>query len=152
MNQSKGNYTAIQGITLILPITLTVMGVALLAPIVPKLMQEFADLPNAQVLVPLLLPLPALCIALFSPFAGWIGDRTSHRRLLIWACFIYSFFGVAPAFLTDYWPIFATRVGVGICEAVIITCSTSMIANHFGGELRDKWLGSQAALASLSSL
>ncbi|WP_317928495.1 MFS transporter [Halioxenophilus sp. WMMB6] len=142
----------LQGVVLILPITLTVMGAVLLAPIVPQLMQAFGDMPNANYLVPVLLSLPALCIALGAPFAGWLADRVGRRKLLIGSMLVYGFCGILPIFLDSYWAIFASRVGVGLCEAIVITCSTTLIGDYFSGDQRDKWLGSQAALASLTAM
>jgi len=151
MSSSRSAGT-VQGIVLILPITLTVMGAVLLAPIMPKLMVAFGHISGAKYLVPMLISLPALCIAVGAPFAGWLADRLGRRRLLIGSITIYAAFGIAPLFLNSYWPIFVSRVGVGICEAILITCSTTLIGDYFSGAQRDKWLGSQAALASLSSL
>ncbi|MDB6012617.1 MAG: major facilitator superfamily 1, partial [Gammaproteobacteria bacterium] len=66
----------LQGIILLLPITLAVMGIAVLVPIVPQLMTHFANVPNYQYLVQGgMLTMPALCTALCSPFAGWLSDR-----------------------------------------------------------------------------
>lgn len=142
----------LQGLMLILPISLTVMGPVLLAPIVPQLMEAFGDIPNGHYLVPLLLSLPALCIAIGAPVAGWLADRVGRRRLLIMAMLVYGFCGMAPILLDDYWSIFVSRIGVGVCEAIVITCSTTLIGDYFRGDQRDKWLGSQAALASVTAM
>lgn len=142
----------LQGIVLILPVVLSVMGAVLLAPIVPQLMAQFGDVPNARYWVPTLLSVPALCIALFSPLAGYFADRMGRRRLLIISMFIYAGFGLAPLLLDNFYAIYATRIGVGICEAVVMTASTTLIGDYFKGGDRDKWLGSQAATASLTAM
>jgi Arabinose efflux permease len=128
------------------------MGAALLAPIVPLLMQQFKDIENAIYWVPLLLSIPALCIALGAPVAGILADKVGRRKLLIWSMIIYAFSGMSPILLSDYWPIFISRICVGLCEAVIITCSTTLIGDYFSGDKRDKWLGSQAALATVTAM
>jgi len=143
----------LQGIILLLPITLAVMGIAVLVPIVPQLMTHFANVPNYQYLVQGgVLTMPALCTALCSPFAGWLSDRVGRRRLLIAAMIAYAFVGIAPIVLDDLWAIIASRVGVGICEAVVMTVSTTLISDYFKGHAREKWLASQTAVASLSAL
>ncbi|MFX9065743.1 hypothetical protein ABTN38_20645, partial [Acinetobacter baumannii] len=48
------------GIALLLPITLTTMAVVLLAPVLPRLMAEFAAVPGRDYLVPMVLTLPSL--------------------------------------------------------------------------------------------
>ncbi len=143
----------LQGVVLLLPITLAVMGIVVLVPVVPSMMQQFSNIPNHVYLVQGgILTMPALCAMLFSPAAGWLADRFGRRSLLIVAMIAYALAGVAPIFLDNIWAIIATRVGVGICEAVILTISTTMISDYFTGVARDKWLASQTAVASLSSL
>lgn len=100
----------------------------------------------------MILSTPALCVALLSPLAGILGDRFGRRRLLIVALSIYGFVGIAPVFLDALVPILISRVGIGITEALIITLSTTMIADYFEGEARGKWLAGQTAVASVSAL
>lgn len=140
------------GISLLVPITLSVMAVVLLAPILPQLQGEFADVPGAGYLVPMILTVPALCVALLSPVAGVLGDYFGRRRLLLFSLLTYGAVGVAPMFLSNIWAILASRIGVGITEALIMTLSTTMIGDYFHGEGRDKWLAAQTAVASMSAL
>jgi len=107
------------GIALLLPITLTTMAIVLLAPVMPLLMAEFADVPNHEYWVPMVLTFPALCVAILCPFAGILGDYFGKRRLLLASFLIYALVGVAPVFLTDLTHILISRVGVGIAEALI---------------------------------
>ncbi len=140
------------GISLLLPITLSVMAIVLLAPILPLLLQQFAAVPGHEYLVPMVLTVPALCVALFSPLAGMAGDYFGRRRLLLWSFVAYAAFGVMPAFLTELVPILLSRIGVGITEAFIMVLSTTMIGDYFSGPQRDKWLAAQTAFASMSAL
>jgi MFS family permease len=144
---------ALQGVILLLPITLAVMGIAVLVPVLPQLMAHFSDVPNHQYLIQGgVLTMPALCITLFSTPAGWLADRIGRRKLLIAAMALYGVFGIAPTVLDDLFAIIASRVGVGLCEAVVMTVSTTLISDYFQGPARERWLASQTAVASLSSL
>lgn len=140
------------GISLLLPITLSVMAIVLLAPILPLLLKQFADVPGHEYLVPMVLTVPALCVALFSPLAGMAGDYFGRRRLLLWSFVAYAGFGIMPTFLTELTPILLSRIGVGITEAFIMVLSTTMIGDYFSGAQRDKWLAAQTAFASMSAL
>jgi len=102
--------------------------------------------------VPLTLTIPALCVALFAWVAGWLADRIGRRRLLLVAVGLYAVLGVAPTMLDSLGAIFATRVGLGLCEAVIITVTTTLLGDLFSGEQRTRWLANQTAVASLSAL
>src|SRR5579884_1268300 len=85
----------IQGIVLLLPITLAVMGLAVLVPVIPLLMARFADVPGHEYLIQGgVLTAPALCVAILSPFAGWLADRLGRRRLLIFSMLVYALVGV----------------------------------------------------------
>src|ERR1700683_3350095 len=98
--ESPGRTPAkIQGFTLLLPCTLSTMGIVLLVPIVPQMYANFSAVPNADYLIQGgVLTMPALCVALFSTFAGWLADAVGRRRLLIGAGIIYSGVGIGPIF------------------------------------------------------
>jgi MFS family permease len=144
--------TFMTGVSLLVSITLSVMAIVLLAPILPLLLAEFSTVPNHEYWVPMILTIPALCVAIFSPLAGILGDAFGRRRLLLWAFVAYALCGVMPVFLTDLTAILASRIGVGIAEAVIMVLSTTLIGDYFHGAQRDKWLAAQTAVASLSAL
>ncbi|WP_343614231.1 MFS transporter [Novosphingobium sp.] len=140
------------GFSLLLPITLSTMAIVLLAPILPQIMQNFSAVPGYDYWVPMILTIPALCVALFSPVAGMLGDRFGRRRLLIGSFVVYGVVGIAPVFLQDLTAILISRVGVGLAEALIMVLSTTMIGDCYQGAARDKWLAGQTAFASMSAL
>src|SRR5882724_2509269 len=142
-----------QGIMLLLPMTMAVMGVSVLMPVVHLLLEHFKDVPNYEYLVMGgVVTMPSIWVLLLSPAAGWMADRFGRRRMLILSMVAYSFAGVAPVFLSNLYAIILSRVGVGICEAVVMTVSTTMISDYFKGRARERWLASQTAVASISAL
>jgi MFS family permease len=152
MTQSRAP-GALQGVILLLPVTLAVMGIAVLVPVVPQLMAHFQSVPNYQYIIQGgVLTMPALCITLFSPLAGWLADRFGRRRILLAAMLAYGVLGIAPTVLDNLFAIVGSRVGVGLCEAVVMTVSTTLISDYFKGRAREQWLASQTAVASLSAL
>jgi MFS family permease len=140
------------GISLLLPITLSTMAIVLLAPILPLLLEEFRGVAGHDYLVPMILTVPALCVALLSPVAGVLGDYFGRRKLLLWSFVGYAVVGMLPVLLSDLTAILISRIGVGIAEALIMVLSTTMIGDYFRGSARDKWLAAQTAFASLSAL
>ena len=152
MTQSR-TPSALQGVILLLPVTLAVMGIAVLVPVVPQLMTHFQSVPNYQYIIQGgVLTMPALCITLFSPLAGWLADRFGRRRILLASMLAYGALGSAPTFLDNLFAIVGSRVGVGLCEAVVMTVSTTLISDYFKGRAREQWLASQTAVASVSAL
>lgn len=140
------------GFSLLIPITLSTMAIVLLAPILPRLLAEYSHVPNYEYWVPMVITVPALCVALFSPIAGILGDYYGRRRLLIASFVGYGLVGIAPVFLTDLHMILLSRIGVGIMEALIMVLTTTMLGDYFKGERRDRWLAAQTATASISAL
>jgi MFS family permease len=143
----------LQGILLLLPITMAVMGVSVLTPVVQLMLEQFKSVPYHDYLViGGVLTMPAIWVLLFSPLAGWMADRFGRRYLLLTSMVVYAFVGVAPVFLDNLYAIIVTRAGVGICESIVLTVSTTMIGDFFKGRARERWMASQTAVASLSAL
>jgi MFS family permease len=141
-----------QATILLLASCLSVLGAVLLAPILPRMQDAFAGTPGVEVLVPIALTIPALMIGLLAPFAGGIVDRFGRKRLLVGALVIYAVLGTAPLWLHALPLIVASRAGVGITEAAIMTCCTTLIADYFTGRARDRYFGLQAVFTSLSAV
>ncbi len=141
----------LQGILLLIGSCLPVLGAVLLAPILPTLSKVFASSPGSAALVPLILTVPALFIAVLSPFVGTIVDKIGRKRVLIIALFVYAVVGTAPLYLDSLGAIVASRAGVGITEAFIMTCCTTLIADYFTGDRRNKYLGLQALVTALAA-
>jgi len=137
---------------LLLPITMAVMGLIVLVPILPAMMAHYRDVPGVDYLIPLMLTLPALCVAVLSPVAGVVVDFFGRRKTCIGALVIYSIVGILPIFLESLSAIIISRVVLGAMEALVVISSTTLIGDYFHGRDREKWLANQTAVASLSSI
>ncbi|MFI6012128.1 MFS transporter [Streptomyces sp. NPDC051243] len=130
---------------------LPILGAVLIAPVLPKMQDHFASTPGAKALVPLALTVPALSLALLAPFAGVIVDRLGRKRLLIVTTVLYAVFGTAPLWLDSLGAIIASRALVGVAEAAIMTCCTTLIGDYYSGHRRVKYLALQTMCASASA-
>jgi len=144
--------TTRHGVILMLTAVMPTMAIIALVPVLPLLLREFADVPGAAVLVPMALTIPALCVALFSPLAGWLSDKVGRKRLLIAALVGYAGFGLLPLMLEDLRMILAARVALGVTEAIIMTVATALVGDYFTGERRERWVSIQIATASVSAI
>lgn len=140
------------GILLLGIAILPVMAMVSLIPVLPLLMEEFASVPGAAFLVPMALTLPALCVALFSPVVGYLADRFGRRRMLIGSLILYSALGLAPIILTDLYAIIASRAGLGLAEAAIMTLSTTMLGDYFKGPKLVRWISAQVSVVGISAI
>lgn len=139
-------------VLLLIASVMPVMAIISLVPVLPMLLREFAGVPGANVLVPVMMTMPALCVALFSPVAGWIADRTGRKRLLVAALIVYAGFGVLPIVLDDLSHLIAARVALGVAEAVIMTIATTLLGDYFQGDQRERWFATQVAVTSVSAI
>ena len=137
---------AAQGITLAVAAFFPIMAIISLAPAVPSILKHFQGIPQAPTLVPLLVTAPGIMVALLSPVAGWAADRFGRRPLMIAATFFYGVLGIAPFFLSELASIFASRLGIGITEAVILTVTNTLIGDYFESDARRKWLTVQGVI------
>jgi MFS family permease len=149
MTQTSRNAGTLQAMLLIVANVLPTMGIVSLIPVLPQLFGHFKDAAHAQFLVPAIITAPSICIALLAPVAGTIADKIGRRKLLLAALLVYAFFGCAPLVLDDLGQIIATRVCLGITEAIIYTCVNTMMGDYFKGAVRKKWLAWQNAIGSL---
>ena len=93
--------SARHGVILLMAAVMPIMAIISLVPVLPLLLKEFSDTPGAPFLVPMALTVPALCVALFAPLAGWLSDRVGRKKLLITALLLYSAAGILPLMLTE---------------------------------------------------
>ncbi len=141
-----------QGIAILAASVMPIMAIISLVPVLPLLMREFGGVAGSEFLVPMALTIPALCVAIFSPVAGWLSDRLGRKNLLVAALVLYAGFGIIPWFLTDLFQIIGARVALGVVEAIIMTVATALIGDYFEGERREKWIALQIAAGSLAAI
>lgn len=149
MNSIGRTAGAPQALLLIVANVLPTMGIVSLVPVLPQLFAQFHDVPHAGFLVPAIITAPSVCIAALSLVAGWTADRIGRRKLLLAALLVYAFIGCAPLILSNLEAIIASRVCLGITEAIILTCVATLMGDYFKGAVRQKWLAWQNAAGSL---
>ncbi len=144
--------SAKHGVILLMAAVMPIMAIISLVPVLPLLLKEFSDTPGAAFLVPMALTVPALCVALFAPLAGWLSDRVGRKKLLITALLLYAGAGILPLVLTELSHIIASRILLGIAEAAIMTVATALVGDYFAGEQREKWIALQIAAGSIAAI
>ncbi len=151
MNQSEPNSLAIK-ITLLLTSTLTVMSGATIAPSLPAMQEHFAQVPNSELLVRLVLTVPALFIAIGGLFVGQLLDRLGRKPLLIASTLLYGFAGSSGLVLNSLGTLLVGRAILGLAVAGIMTGVTTLIADYYTGQKRADFMGLQAAFMGLGGV
>ena len=88
-------------LTLLLVSSLTIMSVITISPALPQMAIAFSNVENAEFLVKLVLTIPALFIAIFSPITGRLIDKYGRLKLLYLSMIIYAIAGTAGYYLKD---------------------------------------------------
>lgn len=139
-------------ITLLLTGTLTVMAGATIAPALPAINATFADVPNVDLLVRLVLTLPAFFIAVGAPLAGYVVDAFGRKRLLAFSVLLYAIGGGSGLIAESLTVLLIGRALLGIAVAGVMTTVTTLIADYFQGADRASFLGYQSAAAGLGGV
>ncbi|RBY97637.1 MFS transporter [Blastococcus sp. TF02-8] len=140
-----------QALVLLLSSCLAVLGAVLLAPVLPTIEDAFADTAGVEALAPMVLTAPALVIGLTAMVAGRIVDRVGRKRLLVSALVVYGVVGTAPLWLPSLELVVASRVLLGLTEAAIMTCCTTLLADYFHGSTRERYFGLQVVFTTVAA-
>lgn len=139
-------------VTLLFASSLTVMSGATIAPALPAIHAHFSGVENADLLVRLVLTIPALFIALGAPVAGLVVDRMGRKPMLIGSTALYVVAGGSGYVLASLPGILAGRAFLGLAVAGVMTSATTLITDYYAGDRRDGVLGLQAAFMSFGGV
>ena len=95
--------------------------------------------------------MPNVFIAIFSPIFGCFADRIGKLRLLFIAMLLYSVTGTAGVYLPTIYHILLSRAVLGISIAAILTVVTTLMADYFDGPERSSLIGMQTMFMSIGS-
>jgi MFS family permease len=83
----------------------------------------------------------AVFYTLFGLPLGWAADRMDRRWLLTIGTAVWSLMTAGAGLVRSFSGLFLTRAGVGIGEATLNPCATSLIGDYFRPESRPKAFG-----------
>jgi MFS family permease len=139
-------------LTLLLVSSLTIMSVITISPALPQMAKAFSNIKNAGFLVKLVLTIPALMIAIFSPITGLLIDKYGRLKILWLALVLYAVSGAAGYFLNNLYHILISRAVLGISVGMSMTIVITLIADYFEGLERQKFVGLQIAFMSMGGI
>ncbi|MDJ0765955.1 MAG: MFS transporter, partial [Myxococcota bacterium] len=143
---------ALTKMTLLLTSMMTMMAGAVVAPSLPQINAVFQSVPQAALLTRLVITLPAIFIAIFSPIYGYLIDRSGRKRLLLFALMLYGLAGTSGAYLHDLHLILLGRAVLGIAVAGIMTIATTLVGDYFQGKARSSFIGFQSSFIGLGGV
>jgi len=139
-------------VTLLLASMLTMMAGAIVAPSLPQMTQHFSTVPNYELLARLIITLPALFMALFSPISGWVIDKFGRIRLLVFSLILYAVAGVSGYFTDDIIVMLIGRAFLGIAVAGVLNTVLTLIGDYFNEQQRNAYMGLQGAATGVGGV
>lgn len=128
------------------------MAGAIVTPALPYISKNFSNINNIEFLTKLILSLPPLLIALFSPIAGYLFERYGRKPILVASSFLYGIAGTTGFFLNDIYLILVGRALLGIAISALMTGFIVVIGDLFSGDSRNKLIGLQGAIMSFGGV
>lgn len=138
--------------TLLLASMLTVMSGATIAPSLPGMLTHFAQEPNADLLVRLVLTIAGLSIAVSAPITGFVIDRYGRRPVLVAALALFAVAGASAALMPHLPSLLASRLLLGVAVGAIMTATSTMIVDLFSDAQRTRMIGLQSVFMALAGV
>ncbi|NOY47506.1 MAG: MFS transporter [Chlorobi bacterium] len=139
-------------LALLLVSSLTIMSMITISASLPDMTNAFSDIPNGKKLVKLVLSFPGLFIALSAILAGVIIDKYGRLKLLGLSLILYAVGGSSGYWLDNIYLILVGRALLGISVGISMTIVTTLIADYYQGQSRQKFAGLQIAVMSLGGI
>lgn len=132
--------------------SLTVMTAATIGPALPGLEQQFPATETNAFLVRMLVPAPSLAVVLLVPFLGALADRSGRRPMLLGGLFLFVLAGSAGLVLPTLPLILASRLGLGVALAMIMTAQSALLGDYFSGRALQKVSSGQVSARNFGGL
>lgn len=136
---------------LLLSMTTTMSNVAIVTAL-PHLKVDYSHINNIEFYSRLMLTLPSLIIALLAPILGHMIFKFGKKRSATIALIFFAISGSAGIFLQSIEALLISRAFFGICIAVLMIVSTSLVGDYFKEEARHKFMGYQSAFMAIGGM
>lgn len=74
--------------------------------------------------------------ALSSPFSGFLGDRVSRGKLVLWSLAGWSLVTLITGLVATQWQLLGMRAALGLVEAMYLPAAMALVAEYHGAETR----------------
>lgn len=125
-----------------------VMGVSLISPVFPSMIDHFGISEQQVGLVVTAYTLPGVIVALL---IGVLADRYGRKRVLVPLLVLFGIAGTAGAFAPSFRSLLILRAVQGIGGAGLVTLSTTLIGDYYDGTDRGAAMGLNASVLSIAT-
>lgn len=124
---------------------MTMLGSVVISSALPAINRHFEDiliqsganmqtnftLAHLDILVRLVLTLPAIFVVILSPFAGILMDKLGKLKFVFPAMIAWTLAGVSGFFLNDIYAILTSRAIFGMATAFIMTGASALLGDYY---------------------
>ena len=123
-----------------------------LAPILPKIKETFINTPNIDLLVSMVLTLPALFIVISSPLIGYLTDKCGRKNVVMWSMAVFILSGTYGYFASSIYELLISRAIFGVAVSGVITAASALISDNYKENGLGKMMGLQSAFIGYSGI
>lgn len=138
--------------TLLLLAMTTMMSNVAIVTALPRFENYFSAVEDIEFYSRLMITLPSVVIAIFSPFLGHLIFKVGKKSSVIFALIFFSLTGSAGLYLDSVEMFLLSRALLGVCIATLMIVSTSLVGDYFKGEARHKFMGYQSAFVAFGGI
>ena len=137
---------------LLMVATLGIMSGITIVSSLPLISHTFSTIPHIEFLSKLMLTIPSIVIALFSPFAGHIADKYGRLKPLYTGILLFVIGGSSGFYLHDFYVILAGRAILGLGVSLVTTSATALIGDYFDEDIRHRFMSKQGMTTALGGI
>ena len=115
----------------------------------PGISQAFGHGGQSNLLITMVATTAGLGMMIGAPVGGYLADRYGRRIVLMAAVAIFAAFGLSALLVTELWQLIAARFVVGLASGAMTATYVAIIADQFDTKGQGKWVGFNAAMATL---
>jgi MFS family permease len=126
---------------------------ALITPALTRIAFNFSGVEDIEFLAKLIIAVPPIFIALFSPLSGLLFEKFGRKKILIFSAILYGLAGSSGYFANDINLILIGRAMLGIAISGLMTGFIVIIGDLFSDKIRmNRFIGLQGALMSFAGV
>lgn len=124
---------------------MTMLGSVVISSALPAINRHFEELltqsgatlassftlAHLDILVRLVLTIPAIFVVILSPFAGILMDKFGKLKFILPAMVVWTISGVSGFFLNDIYAILTSRAIFGMATAFIMTGASALLGDYY---------------------
>ena len=115
----------------------------------PRISEAFGSGGQSTLLITMVATVAGLGMMLGAPVGGHLADRIGRRTVLLVAIALFAVAGLSALLVTALWQLIAARLVIGLASGAIAATYVAIIADHFDAKAQGKWVGLNAAIATL---